>query len=249
MISLTNIYIELRIQYDKYFKLNNKFITPEKAYDLLSNNYDNSYNILNALDRELLKKFKPYLHNEIKNTLDFGAGTGRNISFLKTFTLKKIYGIDISIGMLNKLKDKHPSITIEKYQKNKKLNIENKSIDLIVSNLVIGYIDYLDSIFTEWKRIISDNGLIIITDLHPSINNRKLNRNFNFNGTNLIIKSINHSKKKLEFEFSKMNWEIIKFEEMVIDKEVKYYFKSESDYNNLFGKKLIYGYVLKNKKC
>lgn len=97
-----------------------------------------------------------------KVVLDCGCGYGRS---LDTFKIKahKIIGIDISKKALAKTKNyiKDKVFFINGDVEN--LPFKDKSVDLILSIEVISYTDNFKKALIEMKRVLADNGAIVIS--------------------------------------------------------------------------------------
>lgn len=129
----------------------------------------NDYIELPAIMSEI-KKFR----NKPKKILDIGCGTGfytRNLIGIA----QEITAIDISQNMLdlasehcrdnvnedllNKINFVHTSL--EQYKAPKKY------FDLVLGTFMLGYFNNLDVFFSKIKNMISDNGKLIVSTLHP----------------------------------------------------------------------------------
>jgi ubiquinone/menaquinone biosynthesis C-methylase UbiE len=127
----------------------------------------------NPIAIEISSKFS----NEVKKNinlkkdyrlLDFGCGTGL-VSLPFSSLVNSIVMVDNSKAMLNKLREKvlYAKLTnIEIYEGNiEDLDIEQSSIDLIVSSMTFHHIDNIPKILKILYDLLKENGCIIIGDL------------------------------------------------------------------------------------
>ena len=107
---------------------------------------------------QLIKK-----HVKGKKALDFGCGGGRSTRFLKEFGLNVI-GVDSSKDMINEAEQNDPEGKYIHIQNNK-LPFEDSTFDLIVSCIVFIEIpskEEMEQILNEMKRVMKDNGIILV---------------------------------------------------------------------------------------
>ncbi|GEM_PF-1116574 len=224
----------------------NQVIAPEAAYDLLAAGYDDrKSNVLNELDQTVLSEFRRQLPSSVSSVLDFGAGTGRNIAFLNKLNPQSIYAIDLSEEMLRRLSQKFPEVQTIKYVPNESFLIETASIDLITCNLTLGYITELDFVLSEWNRVLKVGAQILLTDLHPEINQKGKSRTFAFENKNLVIESKGFSFEDLRKRFERLNWNVLAFRELELsDSSEALKTRSEKSKDAAEGKKLLFGFLL-----
>ncbi|MCK4974220.1 MAG: class I SAM-dependent methyltransferase, partial [Sulfurimonas sp.] len=97
--------------------------------------------------------------------LDFGVGTGL-LGFEIAKSVKKVYGIDTSPDMIEKLKEKNtPELYIETYTQDIIKEPLNKTFDGLVSSMTLHHIQDLKTFFETIYKNINDGGFIAIADL------------------------------------------------------------------------------------
>ncbi len=136
------------------------------AYDLWSKTYDSNVNATRDLDKKVTKEIlSNYAFNKV---LELGCGSGKNSEFFLSIS-KKVIGIDFSSGMLNVAKQKisDDRFNIIEGDINLDWQIDESSIDLISSNLVLEHIENLNFIFQQAKNALVPNGYFYISELHP----------------------------------------------------------------------------------
>ncbi|MFN7906083.1 MAG: class I SAM-dependent methyltransferase [Pseudobdellovibrionaceae bacterium] len=137
----------------------------ETGYNACSSFYDSYLNPTVAIDELFFPQaFADVFH---QNVLEVGCGTGRHTVRLLDAG-NTVTGIDISEGMLSKLK--------EKIQDNKLTlihgdfltdHIPNAPFDSIVTSLVLEHIDDLNTFFSISRKVLKPFGYLYISDIHP----------------------------------------------------------------------------------
>lgn len=103
--------------------------------------------------------------------LDFGVGTGL-LGFEIAKTTKKVYGIDTSPGMLEKVKEKNSeSIHIETFCQDIVEKPLNLTVDGLVSSMTLHHIENLEAFFKTIYKNIHKDGFIAIADLESEDGN------------------------------------------------------------------------------
>ena len=143
-----------------------------KRWDKYAELFASSYGENGDIHREVF--LNPTLLNlmgsvENKTVLDAGCGEG----YLSRFLAKSgasVTGVDYSERMIQLAKNKTSEafkITF-KYGNCEDLNfLEDKSFDLIVSNMVIQDLSNYESAISEMYRLLVDSGTFIFSILHP----------------------------------------------------------------------------------
>ncbi|WP_373002907.1 class I SAM-dependent methyltransferase [Sulfurimonas sp.] len=97
--------------------------------------------------------------------LDFGVGTGL-LGFDIAHRVKKVYGVDTSLSMLEKLKAKNtPELSIETYCQDIIDKPLDRSFDGLVSSMTLHHVEDLKAFFETIYRDISEGGFIAVADL------------------------------------------------------------------------------------
>lgn len=136
------------------------------GYDTWAPTYDHSSNPLVAIEEKVTLELVGNVAG--KRLLDLGCGTGRYSALLARCGAKVI-GIDPSAKMLEQARRKitpqcHFDLchgTLEG------TSFPNEHFDLILSALTLSHIPELESIFAESARILTRNGFMVISDIHP----------------------------------------------------------------------------------
>ncbi len=138
----------------------------QEAYNQWSFIYDTNQNKTRDLEAVALRHILK--DKTFENILEIGCGTGKNTEWLLQQT-QNLIGVDFSNEMLNKAKQKikHEHVHFIKVDIREDWQFENETFDLITCSLVLEHIEDLHFIFKQSKRILTENGLFYIGELHP----------------------------------------------------------------------------------
>ncbi|QSZ42087.1 methyltransferase domain-containing protein [Sulfurimonas aquatica] len=97
--------------------------------------------------------------------LDFGVGTGL-LGFEIAKSVKKVYGVDMSLSMLKKLEEKNtPELSIEAVCQDIVKEPLDQTFHGIVSSMTLHHVENLEGFFKSIYNNIEENGFIAIADL------------------------------------------------------------------------------------
>lgn len=97
--------------------------------------------------------------------MDFGVGTGL-LGFEIAKLTKKVYGVDVSHSMIEKLKEKNtPELHIETFCQDIIKEPLLQSFDGIISSMTLHHIENLEEFFKTIHKNINENGFLAIADL------------------------------------------------------------------------------------
>ncbi len=141
-------------------------MTIQQAYNSWSVIYDTNQNKTRDLEAVALKHI--LTDKTFENILEIGCGTGKNTEWLHKKT-KNLVGIDFSEDMLDKAKQKISNENVQFVRADIRENwlFENEIFDLVTCSLVLEHIEDLNRIFKQIQRVLTQNGLFYIGELHP----------------------------------------------------------------------------------
>ncbi len=142
-----------------------------QSFNRIAPTYEQWANLQKMVGDDLLERLSPLKINP-QSILDVGAGTGRLSHILShRYPQAHIYAIDIAIQMMQKARQ-HTS----KEQRIKpdficadavQLPFANESIDLLLSNLMLQWCNDVQSIFTEFARVLKPEGVLFFSTFGP----------------------------------------------------------------------------------
>lgn len=137
----------------------------KKAYQDWAKTYDQELNP--SIDLEKNKVMKLLHPKKGERILDVGCGTGR---YLRPLVRKGTHatGIDFSRNMLEIARKKAPHADIKEVDITKKFPFPSSTFDKVICSLVISHIKNIIPVLKEIKRVLKDDGFLILTTLHPN---------------------------------------------------------------------------------
>lgn len=101
--------------------------------------------------------------------LDLGCGYGWHCSFAAKNGAKKIIGIDQSENMLEVARKQHNADNIEYIRCNLlKYDYPDNTYDFVLANLVLHYIDNLETLYKSVYRTLKNDGIFLFNIEHPT---------------------------------------------------------------------------------
>lgn len=138
-----------------------------EAYNIWSDIYDTNEN--KTRDLEAFSLRDSLSGKKFENCLEIGCGTGKNTEWLITIS-NKVLAVDFSFEMLSKAKEKIASNNVEFVQAditNEWLFTKKLKFDLVTFSLVLEHIEDLEIIFNKLSKVVKNNGVVYIGELHP----------------------------------------------------------------------------------
>ncbi len=226
-----------------------KPVTTERAYNLWADGYDSQPdNLMLAWDEEIFSRLLSCTRLKGKMVADIGCGTGRHWQKIYELEPKKLIGFDISAGMLHLLKKKFPAAEVYHLKNDHLVELENDSVDFVISTLTIAHIENIADTLAEWKRILRRGGELIITDYHPTALAKGGKRTFNHNGKTVAVKNYVHSIDQIKLIANQLSLDVYRLTEMSIDESAKPFYEKQNAlhvYEVWKGTPIIYGIHLK----
>lgn len=198
-----------------------------KAYSKLANSLEED-----AYEYEInFPSIAKMLPERASCVLEIGCGNGVfTKKIAEIFPKAKIRGTDGSSKMVEICKSKPTNITFEVLNLSKPFNLKSNQYDLVLSKMVLMFLDDLELLAKETYRVTKQNGLLIISCYHPFYWLVKDNRIEDYFKTTKVKKAI-AGKDSLKFDFifrslsehvspfNKAGWHLEKIDEPSISKE------------------------------
>lgn len=140
--------------------------TVARAYDRWAASYDEEENRTRDLDAQMLRAHGPRMRG--RTVLELGCGTGKNSEWIAA-ECSRLIALDFSEGMLEKARQRvvSPNVQFVAHDIRTPLPVEDASIDVVVSNLVLEHVQDLRSVFMECHRVLRKGGKWYLSELHP----------------------------------------------------------------------------------
>ncbi|MBU0476066.1 MAG: class I SAM-dependent methyltransferase [Bacteroidetes bacterium] len=189
----------------------------DEAYNNWSDIYDTNEN--KTRDLELVVGKTLLANKYFSNIIELGCGTGKNTEWLID-KCDSLIGVDFSSEMLAKAKSKIVSDKVKYVEADllKPWTFNNKSADLMTFSLVLEHIADLEFVFSEAHKLLNENGLFYICELHPF--KQYIGSKARFEINNRIIKLetyVHHISDYLEA--TKSNFKLLQLNEWFDDDE------------------------------
>jgi malonyl-CoA O-methyltransferase len=137
-----------------------------EAYSEWAHTYDDDRNLTRDLDEQVMRQ--TFAAAKYKAVLEIGCGTGKNTALLAEIS-DSVQAIDFSEAMMEHARRRSLSekIKFTVADLTRPWPIADSSINLISCNLVLEHIENLSFIFSEAARVLTRNGHLFISELHP----------------------------------------------------------------------------------
>lgn len=156
-----------------------RVLPTQEGYDLWAATYDTMGNWLLDLEEPEVDR----VLGEVTglDVLDVGAGTGRHAIRLAERGAR-VTAIDFSDGMLAKAREKPGADRVRWVAHDilRPLPLADCSFDRVLSSLVLEHlpVSALVQFFGELARVVRDEGVVVVTAMHPAMFQRGVSANF-----------------------------------------------------------------------
>jgi malonyl-CoA O-methyltransferase len=143
-----------------------------EGYDRWAEIYDSEDNALIAIETPIAEALLGDLTGH--TVADVGCGTGRHALRLAARGARVI-GLDPSVGMLAKARDKGRSLVeagaleLLPLEADAPLPLPDRAVDRVLSALVLEHVPDLRRTFAEMRRICRPGGMVVVTVMHPAM--------------------------------------------------------------------------------
>ena len=141
---------------------------PADAYDRWALQYDHQPdNLMLALDEELCAHFLTQVDLHKRTVVDVGCGTGRHWQKIFEKQPIRLFGYDVSSGMLDILRQKYPLAETSLLDSHRLKGLGDETCDLVLSTLTVAHIQDLETSLREWHRVLKPGGDILSQIITP----------------------------------------------------------------------------------
>jgi malonyl-CoA O-methyltransferase len=138
-----------------------------QAFDRVASRYDQHAALEQEVGSRLLERLE-YQRRPVQRILDLGCGTGLACAELKNkFRKAQVIGIDSSMAMLARQKKRSGMLRPLKTVCSdfSSLPLPERSVDLVFSNLAFQWCDDPTRLFTEIRRVLAPDGMLLFSSL------------------------------------------------------------------------------------
>lgn len=143
------------------------------AFERAARTYDEAAILQRQVNDHLLERFD-YINFAPKSILDVGCGTGyASFALHKRFKQAQIYSLDMAVPMLQVMRSQTNLFTRLKNKLHllngdaEQLPLADNSVDLVYSSLTIQWVNDLDAVLSEFRRVLKPGGMILFSTFGP----------------------------------------------------------------------------------
>jgi malonyl-CoA O-methyltransferase len=141
------------------------FLPLVDAYDRWSAFYDRYDNPMVFGARQIVRGIAERVAGQA--VVEFGCGTGRNLELMKQSGARSVAGCDLSAGMLAQARKRDPALVLFHQDMVQPLPLADGSADLALFSLALEHVAILTPPLREAKRLLSNDGTIVLIEIHP----------------------------------------------------------------------------------
>ena len=136
------------------------------AYDQWAAQYDDDANATRDLDARVIRCAPLRIAGH--DVLEVGCGTGKNTVWLAS-AARQVIAMDFSRGMLAQARRRvcAANVSFVRHDVRDPWPAADRTVDVVVGNLVLEHIDDLAPIFAEAGRVLRTGGQLFVCELHP----------------------------------------------------------------------------------
>ena len=136
-----------------------------EAYDRWASGYDAYDNpMVFAAGRALSRRLP---EAKAKRVAEIGCGTGRNLAAFEAAGAARLWGCDLSQGMLARARERVPGAELVRHDMAEALPLPDGAVDLVLFALALEHAGDLDLPLAEAARILVPGGRVLILEIHP----------------------------------------------------------------------------------
>ena len=127
-----------------------------------------------------------------QDVIEFGCGTGRNLSALKALGAQSVTGCDLSAGMLAEARKRDRTFQLFHADMVQPLPLPDGSADLALFCLSLEHVADLLAPFREVRRLLRPGGRLAIIEIHPFLTLSGVSAHFQDGGEEVRMPTVAH---------------------------------------------------------
>lgn len=227
-------------------------LAPREAYRLWSQSYDaEPDNVMLILEEDLFAELFAGVEVTGRVVVDIGCGTGRHWHRLSSRRPSQLHGVDSSAEMLARLRVRHPDAVVHVRRGGTLTPFEDRSVDVVVSTLMLGYARCPEDELREWTRLLKVGGEIVLTEVHPDAIRAGMKRTFTHGGDTFEIEHSVVTLDALEAVFRALHLQIVASGQRALDETVRSVYERRGHsaaYRKDLGTSMVLGFRLRKSE-
>lgn len=166
------------------------FLPLAAAYDRWSARYDEYDNPMVAAASHIVGTALGDVSGQ--DIIEFGCGTGRNLSALKALGARSVTGCDLSAGMLAEARKRDRTFHLLHVDMGQPLPLPYGSADLALFCLSLEHVSDLLAPFQEARRLLRPRGRLVLIEIHPFLTLNGVSAHFQDGGEEVRMPTVAH---------------------------------------------------------
>jgi len=135
------------------------------AYDRWATSYDHDDNPMVFAARRVMAGLATTASG--LDVVEFGCGTGQNLSLLRQHGARSLCGCDLSAGMLAQARARDPALQLWQQDMAQPLPLPDATADLALFCLSLEHVAALAPPLAEARRVLRPGGRLAVMEIHP----------------------------------------------------------------------------------